>query len=61
MRHNGAMDIRAFLGVLGPQGLTLGLAGPCDVGEERFFRRALQQAGIGAATAIAPGAGSTQP
>ena len=49
----GAMNIRAFLGVLGPRGLNRELAGLCDVGEERFFRRGLQEAGLG--DVLAPG------
>ena len=44
---NGAMNIRSFVERLGPNGLGLPLAGLCDIGEERYFRRALQDAGLG--------------
>ncbi|MET0781822.1 MAG: ATP-dependent endonuclease [Microbacterium sp.] len=43
----GAMNIRTFLTLLGPRGLGLDLAGLCDVGEEGFFRRGLEHAGLG--------------
>lgn len=43
----GAMNIRTFLTLLGPHGLDLELAGLCDVGEEGFFRRGLEHAGLG--------------
>lgn len=43
----GAQAIRAFLDVYGPGGLGLTLAGLCDAGEERGFRRALERAGLG--------------
>ena len=43
----GAMSVGRFVELCGPQGLGAGLAGLCDVGEERFFRRALERAGIG--------------
>jgi hypothetical protein len=43
----GATKIWPFLDLLGPKGLNVSLAGLCDVGEERHFRRALQQAGFG--------------
>ncbi|MET1051208.1 MAG: TOPRIM nucleotidyl transferase/hydrolase domain-containing protein [Mycetocola sp.] len=42
----GAMNIRTFVTLLGPHGLGLGLAGLCDIGEERFFARALADAGL---------------
>ncbi len=45
----GATSIGRFLGLLGPQGLDLRLAGLCDAGEEGYFRRALELAGLGAA------------
>jgi hypothetical protein len=45
----GAMNFRNYVELLGPQGLGLDLAGLCDVGEERFFRRALEHAGLGQA------------
>ena len=43
----GAQAIRGALDVYGPAGLDLALAGLCDVGEERSFRRALEHAGLG--------------
>jgi hypothetical protein len=43
----GAQAIRTFLELYGPAGLDLGLAGLCDVGEERSFRRGLERAGLG--------------
>ena len=43
----GAMNIRTYAGLLGPRGLGLDLAGLCDAGEEGFFLRALQHAGLG--------------
>ncbi|WP_413759467.1 TOPRIM nucleotidyl transferase/hydrolase domain-containing protein [Streptomyces sp. MMBL 11-3] len=43
----GAMSIGRFVDLCGPQGLDVRLAGLCDVSEERFFRRALERAGIG--------------
>ena len=43
----GATKIRGFLDLLGRQGLEVKLAGLCDIGEERHFRRALQRAGFG--------------
>jgi hypothetical protein len=44
----GATKIWRFLDLLGPHGLKPRLAGLCDVGEERHFRRALEQTGFGA-------------
>ena len=43
----GATKIWGFLDRLGPLSLDVKLAGLCDVGEERHFRRALQRAGFG--------------
>lgn len=43
----GATSIARFLDLLGPQGLGVRLAGLCDAGEEHFFRRALEHAGLG--------------
>ncbi|WP_461017063.1 TOPRIM nucleotidyl transferase/hydrolase domain-containing protein [Streptomyces daliensis] len=43
----GATSIGRFLALLGPQGLDVALAGLCDAGEEAFFRRALDRAGLG--------------
>jgi hypothetical protein len=44
----GARNIRRFLGLFGPQGMDVRLAGLCDAGEEGEFRRGLEQAGLGA-------------
>jgi hypothetical protein len=44
----GAQAIRGSLERFGPHGLGLRLAGLCDAGEEAHFRRALEQAGLGA-------------
>src|SRR5215211_296278 len=44
----GAQAIGAFLDRFGPRGLDVRLAGLCDAGEEREFRRALERAGLGA-------------
>ena len=43
----GAQAIRRALDLYGPPGLGLALAGLCDVGEERSFRRGLEHAGLG--------------
>ena len=43
----GAQAIGGFLGLYGPAGLDLRLAGLCDAGEEREFRRGLERAGLG--------------
>ncbi|MER5883341.1 TOPRIM nucleotidyl transferase/hydrolase domain-containing protein [Streptomyces sp. NPDC001941] len=43
----GATSIGRFLDVCGPPGLDLPLAGLCDVGEERHFRRHLERVGLG--------------
>jgi hypothetical protein len=43
----GAQAIGAFLERFGPQGLGVRLAGLCDAGEERDFRRGLERAGLG--------------
>jgi hypothetical protein len=43
----GATNIGPFLERFGPHGLNVGLAGLCDVGEERYFRRGLERAGLG--------------
>ncbi|WP_345492624.1 ATP-dependent endonuclease [Streptomyces roseoviridis] len=42
----GATNIGHFLDVCGPPGLGLPLAGLCDVGEERHFRRHLERVGL---------------
>ena len=41
----GAQAIGSALAHFGPAGLDLRLAGLCDAGEERWFRRALERAG----------------
>jgi hypothetical protein len=43
----GAQAIGRFLERFGPQGENVELAGLCDVGEERHFRRAVERAGLG--------------
>lgn len=43
----GATNIGRFLDVCGPEGLGLPLAGLCDIGEERHFRRHLERVGLG--------------
>ncbi|MEE1752826.1 TOPRIM nucleotidyl transferase/hydrolase domain-containing protein [Streptomyces sp. SP18CS02] len=43
----GAMNIGRFLDACGPAGLGLPLAGLCDIGEERHFRRHLERVGLG--------------
>ena len=43
----GAQAIGGFLERFGPQGLDVRLAGLCDAGEERDFRRGLERAGLG--------------
>ncbi len=43
----GAQAIGRFLRRFGPEGLDVGLAGLCDAGEERDFRRGLEGAGLG--------------
>jgi Overcoming lysogenization defect protein-like, TOPRIM domain len=44
----GAQAIGSALARFGPAGLDLRLGGFCDAGEERWFRRALERAGLGA-------------
>jgi hypothetical protein len=43
----GAQAVGGFLERFGPQGLGVRLAGLCDAGEERDFRRGLERAGLG--------------
>jgi hypothetical protein len=43
----GAQQIGSFLRRFGPRSSGVRLAGLCDVGEERHFRRALEHAGFG--------------
>ena len=45
----GAQAIGRTLERLGPRGLGVPVAGLCDVGEERHFRRGLERAGLGPA------------
>jgi hypothetical protein len=49
----GATNIGHFLGLFGPRGFGVRLAGLCDEGEERDFRRGLERAGLGAGLAPA--------
>ena len=44
----GATNIGRFLARFGPQGLDLRLTGLCDAGEERYYQRGLERAGLGA-------------
>jgi hypothetical protein len=43
----GAQAIGRYLNLYGPRGLGLALAGLCDAGEERDYRRGLEGAGLG--------------
>jgi hypothetical protein len=43
----GAHAIGRFVERFGPHGLGVRLAGLCDAGEERYFQRALERAGLG--------------
>jgi hypothetical protein len=43
----GATNISRYLALYGPEGRDLLLAGLCDAGEERAFRRRLARAGFG--------------
>ena len=45
--NGGAQSIGRFLARFGPAGSNLRLAGLCDAGEERDFRRGLERAGLG--------------
>ena len=49
MPIGGAQAIGRYLNRYGPRGLGLTLAGLCDAGEEREFRRGLERAGLGPA------------
>lgn len=42
----GATTIGYYLSELGPAGLGIELAGMCDIGEEAYFRRSLDRAGL---------------
>ena len=43
----GAQSVGRYLRHFGPHGLDVTLAGLCDAGEEREFRRGLERAGLG--------------
>jgi hypothetical protein len=43
----GATNVRRFLGVYGPQGFDMRLAGLYDAGEEDDFKRGLERVGLG--------------
>ena len=43
----GSKNIRRFLATYGPQGHDIRVAGLCDVGEERDYRRGLERTGFG--------------
>jgi Overcoming lysogenization defect protein-like, TOPRIM domain len=43
----GAQSVGRYLRQFGPEGLDVALAGLCDAGEEREFRRGLERAGLG--------------
>ena len=43
----GAQAIGRYLNLYGPRGLGLAVAGLCDAGEEREYRRGLERAGLG--------------
>ncbi|WP_328425108.1 ATP-dependent endonuclease [Micromonospora sp. NBC_00389] len=43
----GAMSVGRFLRLVGAQGLALTVRGLCDEAEESYFRRGLEQAGLG--------------
>ncbi|WP_433131023.1 TOPRIM nucleotidyl transferase/hydrolase domain-containing protein [Micromonospora sp. CA-240977] len=45
----GAMSARRYLRLCGAQGLAVTVRGLCDEAEEDFFRRGLEEAGLGAA------------
>ena len=47
MSIGGAQAVGRVLLELGPQGRNVRLAGLCDAGEERDFRRGLERAGLG--------------
>jgi len=60
----GATNIGHFLGLFGPRGFGVRLAGLCDEGEERDFRRGLERAGFhgpAGPEAGLPGAGRVGP
>jgi hypothetical protein len=54
----GATNITHFLGMFGPNGFGVRLAGLCDEAEERDFRRGLERTGLVAGPSAGPSAGS---
>jgi hypothetical protein len=44
----GAANVGHYLDLLGPHEIGVKVAGLCDAGEEGYFRRALERAGLGA-------------
>jgi hypothetical protein len=53
----GATNIAHFLGMFGPDGFGVRLAGLCDEAEEHEFRRGLERAGLAAGPSTGPSAG----
>lgn len=53
MPMGGATNIGHYLERFGPRGLGVPVAGLCDAGEERDFRRGLERAGLGSDLALA--------
>src|SRR5438477_5162410 len=53
----GATNIAHFLGLFGPNGFGVRLAGLCDEAEEHDFRRGLERAGLAAGPFDLPGLG----
>jgi hypothetical protein len=49
----GATNVARHLAALGPPGNGMRVAGLCDAGEERFFRRGLERAGWGPVASVA--------
>ncbi len=56
----GATNIGHFLDLFGPRGFGVRLAGLCDEGEQRDFRRSLERAGLGSGPGSGPGSGLDQ-
>jgi len=54
----GATNVGHFLGLFGPRGFGVRLAGLCDEREERDFRRGLERAGLAVGSAGAGSAGA---
>jgi hypothetical protein len=55
----GATNIGHFLGLFGPRGFGVRLAGLCDQAEEHDFRRGLERAGLAGGTGTLPGGTGT--